>query len=255
MYIGGDVTDPSTFGKIETDVDYIIHLAAVANPRECEEKPDLAFKINVIGTFNVLNFAKEKNVKKVVFTSSAQLYGRSPRIPTDEKHPIDPLESVYNSTKRMGEELCEMFKEKFSLPTVYLRLFNSFGPRQSIEYFIPTVISQALKNGLVEVWSDKTSRDFVFVRDTVRAIMLAAEGEFSGGPINIGTGREINTGDLGRIIASDLGVEIKFLNKEVSGPLKLLCDNRMAGEVLGWKPEVDFNSGLKITIEWFKKNS
>jgi len=251
-FVKCDVTEPDNVKKIGDDITYVFHLAALANPRECEKNPELAFKINVIGTYNVLNFANQNKIKKVVFTSSAQLYGKNPKVPIDENHPIEPEESVYNLTKRIGENLCTLFN-KSNVPTVILRLFNSFGPRQSIDYFIPTVINQALDKGFVELWSDKPTRDFIFVEDTVRALIKTVENDFRGGPINIGCGREINVGDLGRQIASDLDVKIKFLNKEVVGPNRLLCNNKMAQKVLGWKPEVKFEDGLKLTINWFKK--
>lgn len=254
-FIECDITNPDNLKKIRDNIEYIFHLAALANPRECEKNIELAFKINVIGTLNVLNFAKQKNVKKVIFTSSAQLYGGDPKVPTDENHPIKPEESIYSSTKRMGEELCILFNEKHNIPTIFLRLFNTFGPRQSVDYFVPTVISQALNKGFVELWSDKPTRDFVFVKDTVTALIKAAETDFRGGPINIGCGREINVGDLGKKIASDLNVEIKFLNKEIIGPNRLLCNNNMAQKVLKWEPEVKFEDGLKLTIEWFKKKN
>jgi len=254
-FIECDVTKPESLKKIKHKIDYIFHLAAVANPRECEINPDLAFKINVFGTLNVLNLAKQNKIKKFIFTSSAQLYGKSPRVPIDESHPIELEESVYNSTKRMGEELCILFDKRFDTPTVFLRLFNTFGPGQSVDYFIPTGISQTLNKGSVELWSDKPTRDFVFVDDTVMALIKAAEADFRGGPINIGCGREINVGELGRSIATELNAKIKFLDKEVTGSIRLLCDNSMAKKVLGWSPKVKFEDGLKWTIDWFKKNN
>jgi dTDP-glucose 4,6-dehydratase len=254
-FVECDVTNPDSLKKIGHMIEYIFHLAALANPRDCDANPDLAFKINVIGTLNVLNLAKQNKIKKFIFTSSAQLYGKNTKVPINESHPIEPEESIYSSTKRMGEELCILFNKRFDTPTVFLRLFNTFGPRQSVDYFIPTVISQALNKGFVELWNDKPTRDFIFVDDTVMALIRAAEADFRGGPVNIGCGREINVGDLGRRIASDLNAEIKFLNKGVTGPVRLLCNNSMAKKVFGWSPKVKFEDGLKSTIDWFKKNN
>jgi len=251
-----DITNEKDLEKINGDVDFVFHLAAYAVPTLCDKNPDIAFKINVQGTFNVMRFAIKKNVEKFVFPSSALLYGRYPQyLPIDERHPIEFSGNIYNATKKIDEDLCNHFHEKHNLPVVFFRLFNAFGPRQSLDYFIPTVIAQAIKTKEIELWSDKPTRDFTFVRDTANAFVKAAESRYIGGPINIGSGREVKTGDIARQIADSFGAKIKFLNKEVTGSMRLQCDNTKAREILGWKPEIPFEEGLDRTIEWFKQNS
>lgn len=250
-----DVSNADDLKNLNGSIDFLFHLAALAYPKACEEDPELAFKINVQGTFNILNFALKNGTKKIVFPSSAQLYGKYPKyLPVDEKHPVDVSESVYNLTKRMGEELCNLFYEKHGLPVIYFRLFNSFGPRQAPEYFIPTVLLQAIKNSRVELWNDKPTRDFMFVEDTVKALIKGAEVSYCGGPINIGSGREVNIGDIARQISSSFNAELKFLNREVWGAMKMCCDNSKAQKILNWKPEIVFEEGLNRTIEWYKEN-
>lgn len=112
-----------------------------------------------------------------------------------------------------------------------------------------------MKTKQIELWSEKPTRDFTFVQDTIQAFIKAAESKYLGGPINIGSGREVRTGDIARQIANSFDAEIKFLNKEVTGSMRLQCDNTKAREVLGWKPEIPFEEGLDRTIEWFKQNS
>jgi len=254
--IDTDITNEKDFEKITDDVDYIFHLAAYAVPSMCEKNPDIAFRTNVQGTFNVMRFVVKKDVEKFIFPSSALLYGRYPQyLPIDEKHPIEFSGNIYNATKKIGEDLCLHFHEKHNLPVVFFRLFNAFGPRQSSYYFIPTVIVQAMKTKQIELWSEKPTRDFTFVSDTISAFIKAAESKYIGGPINIGSGREIKTGDIARQIANSFGAEIKFLNKEVTGSMRLQCDNTKAREILGWKPTVPFEDGLDKTIQWFKENS
>jgi len=239
--------------KIDGDVDFIFNLAALAYPKACNENPKLAFDVNVSGIMNMLLLAKEKAVEKFVFPSSAQLYGRYPKyLPVDEKHPIEYTENFYDLTKRLGEDLCNSFHDKYGVPVVFFRLFNSFGPRQNTEYLIPTIIQQALEKGVVELWNEKPTRDFTFVTDTVGAFVKAAESTYCGGPINIGSGTETSVGDIGHQIANTLGAEIKFLNKEVIGSMRMCCDRRRAKKILDWEPEVDFKEGLNRTIRWFK---
>jgi len=239
--------------KIDSNVDFIFHLAALAYPKACNENPSLAFNINVSGTMNMLSLAVEKEVKKFVFPSSAQLYGRYPKyLPVDEKHPIEYEGNFYNITKKFGEDLCRSFYEIHGLPVTFFRLFNSFGPRQSREYLIPTIIHQALEKKVIELWNEKPTRDFTFVTDTVNAFIRAAESTYCGGPINIGSGTETQVGDIARQIASTLGAEIKFMNKEVIGSMRMCCDRGNAKKILGWEPEISFKEGLNRAISFFR---
>jgi len=253
--IDADVSNEKELDKIEGDIDYVFHLAAYAVPTLCDKNPDIAFRTNVQGTFNMLRFAVRKDVQKFVFPSSALLYGRYPQyLPIDEKHPIEFSNNIYNATKKIDEDLCLLFHEKHNLPVVFFRLFNAFGPRQAADYFIPTVIAQAMKTKTIELWSEKPTRDFTFVLDTANAFVRAAESKYVGGPINIGSGHEVKTGDIARQIAESFNAEIKFLNKEVTGSMRLQCDNTKAREILGWHPSIPFEEGLARTIQWFKEN-
>jgi len=255
-----DVSDIESVKKLPTNVDYIFHLAAYAYPGNCEKNPELAFKSNVQGTFNMLNFARLNGIKKFVFNSSAQLYGRHPKyLPIDEKHPVDLQASVYNLTKKLGENLCDLFHEKYALPVIYFRLFNSFGERQASDYLIPTILIQALKTGTVELWNEKPTRDWLYVRDTVKALVKAAESTYIGGPLNLGSGKETSIGETVSIIVNILkregvDIKVKFLNKEVTGTMRMACDNIKAKNLLNWNQEIQFEEGLEKTVHWYKEN-
>lgn len=249
-----DVSDIKEVKKINEKFDIIFHLAASASPSFCEKNQEIAFKNNVIGTFNMLKYSSDNKVKKLIFPSSAQLYGSPKYLPIDEKHPIEFSDNYYCLTKKMGEDLCNIFNKKYGLPVIFFRLFNVFGPRQSSEYFIPTLILQGLNKKIVDLWTDKPTRDFVFVDDTVKVLMKAAESDFCGGPINIGTGREIKVGDAANQIAEKLNVKLNFLNKEVSGSPRLCCNNTLAKEILNWESETSFEDGIKITLKWYEDN-
>ena len=247
--IKGDVAQKGLVRNKE--IDFIFHLAALAHPKACNENPELAFSSNVTGTMNMLLLARDAGVRKFLFPSTAQLYGRYPKyIPVDEKHEIEYSDNFYNTSKRLGEDLCMVFKEAYGVPIVFFRLFNAFGPRQSNEYLIPTIISQALEKKEIELWNEKPTRDFTFMSDTVMAFIKAAESDFVGGPINIGSGKETRVGDIAKQIAESLGAEIKFLDKEVIGSMRLCCNNSYAKKILGWEPTVSFKDGLDKAIEW-----
>lgn len=253
-FIGADISNDKDLEKFKP-ADFIFHLAAYAVPNLCEKNPDIAFKSNVLGTYNILKFALETSAKKIIFPSSALLYGKHPKyLPIDEKHPIE-INSVYNATKKFGENLCDYFIENHNLPVVYFRLFNSFGPRQDVDYFIPTVIVQAVKQKKVEIWNSEPTRDFTFVTDTVDAFIKAAESNFVGGPINIGSGREIKVVEIAKMITEKLDAKLITLNKPVSGSMRLSCNNSLGKKAIGWEPRIKFEDGLNDTIDWLIKNN
>ncbi len=252
-FVNLDISNEKNLKSLKPS-DFIFHLAAYAVPNLCEKNPDMAFKANVLGTYNMLKFALETSAKKIIFPSSALLYGKHPKyLPIDEKHPIE-IGSVYNSTKKFGEDMCNYFLENHNLPVVYFRLFNSFGPRQDIDYFIPTVIVQALKQKEIGIWNAEPTRDFTFVADTVDAFIKAAESNFVGGPINIGSGREIKVGEIAKVIAEKLDAKLVMLNKTVSGSMRLSCNNFLGKKTIGWEPHIKFEDGLNETIDSFIKN-
>src|SRR3989338_3166061 len=250
---GVDILNSEAVNKAMEGQDYVFHLAAIADPRECDSCPEFTFQVNVAGTFNILSTAYKSGVKKVVFMSTAHLYGNPKYLPIDEKHPLGAY-NVYTFSKKAGEDLCEFFLSKYKLPVMYFRLFNVFGPRQNPSFFIPTMITQAIQKGKMELWTDKPTRDFVFIEDVVNASMMGALSEYIGGAINIGSGNEHKEGDMAKVVADSLGVEMTFLNKEVTGPMRLCCDNRKAQDVLSWKPKTSLPDGLKKTTEWYRKN-
>lgn len=234
--------------------DCIYHLAALAAPNQCEKYPTDAFRVNVQGTFNIFKSAVASGVGKVVFPSSALIYGTNPKyIPIDEKHPISATENVYCITKKLGEDLCRSFEEEHSLPITVLRLFNTFGPRQTPDYLIPTIIRQAMDNGVVELWSDKPTRDFNFVHNTISALIAVGESDLGGDIYNVGSGEEISIREIAETISSEFDAKLNFLNKEVIGSIHLRCDNSRMKEVFGWRPSVSFREGLARTIKWYKE--
>ncbi len=251
-----DISNKEDYKKLETDFDYIFHLAGLASPSIFEKNPELGFKINVDGTENMLNFAAKTSVKKFIFPSSGVVYGKYPKyLPIDENHPIDISQDKYAQSKKMGEDLCKAFLENNDVPTLVFRLFSIFGPRQAKEYLIPTIILQAIRSRKIEIWNDKPTRDFTYIENLLDEFILGAESDYKGGPLNAGNGVERRISDVVKYVASKFDATVTSLNKEVLGPMRLCSDNSLAKRVLGWKTKISFEEGLDRTIMWFQENN
>jgi nucleoside-diphosphate-sugar epimerase len=199
-------------------------------------------------------------VRRLVHTSTSEVYGTARRAPIDEDHPLQG-QSPYSASKIGGDKLAESFFCSYGLPVVTVRPFNTFGPRQSDRAVIPTIITQALTQDTVQLGSLDTTRDFTYVEDTVAGFLKAAEvSEIEGEVYNLGTGEEIRIGDLANRVIQKIGRPVKVvvdperLRPEKSEVLRLISDNRLARERLGWIPTVTLDQGLERTIAWISNN-
>lgn len=243
--VSGDITIALPFPGMPNEIDCVVHLAAIAAPRECDNNPMLAFNVNVNGTHMVLRYALGAKAKRVVFASTAHVYGISPRyMPTDERHPLW-LQDTYTTTKILGEALCERFYDNHDLPYCVLRMFNGYGPGQSLGYFIPDMIEKA-QSGRIQLGGSNTTKDFVYIEDIADAYVKAVHSDFVG-HLNIGSGVESQLGSVARRIASHFGVG--FVDKPADNATRMQCDFKRAQRVLDWAPLVSLEDGLQRTIE------
>jgi dTDP-glucose 4,6-dehydratase len=188
----------------------------------------------------------------VICLSSASVYGDPDYVPIDEGHPLKGKDP-YSITKILGEWLCKHYFENAGVPVTVVRNFNTFGPRQSRAYLIPTLISQALLDKKIEIWNADPIRDYNYVSNTVEALLAIADTDRTvGQTINLGMGRGIRAGDLADRIAEMFQVPVVNLRKSVTGSAKLVCDNTLLKELTGWTPEVSLEEGLAETISYFK---
>lgn len=252
----GDLTNPEAVANAINDRDIILHLGALipipysyAHPREFEAA-------NVTGTLNVLEAARRAEVGRVVQTSSSEVYGTAMQIPIDEEHPLHP-QSPYAATKVGADQLALSYQRSFGTPVVIVRPFNTFGPRQSARAVIPTIVTQALSREVVELGATETTRDFLYVADTVAGIMACgATQAIDGEVINLGTGVEVSIGEVVERVLRLLGSEVPVavdedrLRPPDSEVERLVADIAKAKALLGWAPEIDLDEGLRRTIEW-----
>jgi NAD dependent epimerase/dehydratase len=257
--ISGDIRDPHFCKEITKSIDIIFHLAALIAIPFSYVSPDIYIDTNVKGTLNICQAAKENDVKKILITSTSEVYGTAQYVPIDEKHPKQP-QSPYSASKIGADALALSFYNTFSLPVVIVRPFNTFGPRQSARAVIPTIITQIM-NGVKEIKLGDLSptRDFNYVLDTCKGFeMLANCEEAVGQEINISSNFEISIRDTLKLIADIMLSDIQFIEDEQrlrpknSEVFRLWGDNSKLKELTGFKPDYDIKRGLTETINWFK---
>ena len=254
----GDVRDPNGVRTAVRECAAILHLAALIGIPYSYHSPDTYIDTNVKGTLNILQAARDFNVSKVVVTSTSETYGTAQFVPITEEHPTNP-QSPYAASKSGADFLSLSFQKSFDLPVSVLRPFNTYGPRQSARAIIPTIISQ-IANGkrTIELGSLTPTRDLTFVKDTASGFVHALESDNGiGRVINLGNNHEISIGDLVKLIAQVMNVEITVQQKtermrpEKSEVERLFADATKAKELMGWVPQVTLEEGIKATAEWF----
>lgn len=258
----GDIRDPYGVKKAMQGCDTVLHLAALIAIPYSYHSPETYVDTNVKGTLNVVQAARELGVKKVVQTSSSEVYGTAKFVPITEDHPLQG-QSPYSATKIGADQIAMSFHASFGVPVAIVRPFNTYGPRQSARAVIPTIITQiASGKRRLKLGSVSPTRDFSFVKDTVRGIMAMAESNKGVGQVvNLGSNFEISIRETVDLIAEIMGVKVEIetdpqrVRPEKSEVERLWADNRKAREVLGWEPEYagreGFRRGLAETIAWF----
>jgi UDP-glucose 4-epimerase len=257
-FVEGSITDIHALKKIADGTDGIFHEAAIASVPRSIKNPLATNEANVQGTLNVLLAARDSGVKKVVFASSSSVYGDTPVLPKQEDMKPLPI-SPYAVSKLTGEYYCRVFSSVYHLPTVCLRYFNVFGPRQdpNSEYaaVIPKFITKILKNQPPVIYGDgKQSRDFTYVQDVVQANIHAMERDAEG-IFNIAYGERHTLDELASTIMEITGKQMKpdYQPVRPGDILHSLADITAARTMLGYSPEYTFKSGLEETVSWFRK--
>jgi len=258
--IAGDLRDYDAVEKAMKKAAIVFHLGALIAIPYSYQHPVEVVESNVLGTLNVLMSGRECGVERIVHTSSSEVYGTAMRVPIDETHPLQG-QSPYSASKIGADKLAESFYRSFDLPVVTLRPFNTYGPRQSARAVIPTIITQALTGSVIRLGNLEARRDLTYVTDTVAGFLkVASASQVEGETFNLGTGVEIRIGELVELICDLSGSTAKVkvmkerLRPEKSEVERLLADNQLARQRIGWQPTVGLREGLRITIAWIREN-
>ena len=255
----GDIRDPNGVKEAMKGIDIVFHLAALIAIPFSYHSPDSYVDTNIKGTLNVLQAARDLKTKRILITSTSEVYGTAKYVPIDENHPYQG-QSPYSATKIVADRLAESFYRSFNMPITIVRPFNTYGPRQSSRAVIPTIITQLL-NGETEIklGALTPTRDFNYVKDTVKGFIEIAKSENTiGEEINIATCSEISIEEVALEIINQINPKAKIvcdeerLRPDKSEVNRLLGCNKKIKKLTNWSPEYSFKEGVKETIEWFK---
>ena len=251
----GDIRDLTSVARATEGVDAVLHLAAqISVPYSFQNPIDFAMN-NVVGTANVLKASLDAGVGKVIHVSTSEIFGGSDTPLSEDSRRLP--RSPYAASKVGADAMVKSFYYAYGLNTLIVRPFNTYGPRQSPRALIPWIIVQALKGDTVRLGNLKPRRDFTYVKDTVRALILALKRETEGADeINLGTGRSFSVREVVDVVAKVLGKELKVVqDRSLVRPQRmevfnLVSDNRKAKEVLGWDPRISLEEGIRRTVEY-----
>lgn len=258
--LSGDVRDPHYCKHITKDIDIVFHLAALIAIPYSYVAPDSYVDTNIKGTLNICQAALKNGVKRVIHTSTSEVYGTAQYVPIDEKHPLQP-QSPYSASKIAADAMAMSFFNAFNLPLTIARPFNTYGPRQSARAVIPTIIIQ-IANGKKQIKLGDLSptRDFNYVADTCRGFLaLARCDQAIGETVNIGSNFEISVGETLNLIRELMNSDVEFITDEQrirpekSEVFRLWCDNSKIRDLTGFEPQYSIREGLKATIAWFTR--
>ena len=241
----------------ENRPEYIFHLAADAYVPNSFEHPREVMESNLWGTVNVLHAVMQLNkIKRVVCTSSSEIYGTAQYAPIDEEHPLNPS-SPYAASKVAADRTAYSYYNTYQLPIAIIRPFNTFGPRHTYDV-IPKFIDLALQNKPLTIYgTGRQSRDFTYVDDMVDAFLtMGRHPKAVGQAVNFGTGVDVSITKTAVLIKklSGSASKIVYVKKRMSEVQRLICGYRLATKLFGWRPRVTYEEGLKRNIEWAREN-
>ncbi len=257
----GDVRDFDSVYDAMKDVDVVFHLAALIGIPYSYISPLAYIKTNTEGTYNILESGRKLNLKRIIITSTSEIYGTAQYVPIDEKHPYNP-QSPYAASKASADHLALSYYRSFGTPVTIIRPFNTYGPRQSARAVIPTIISQILAGKKqIKLGNLSPTRDLNYVKDIANGFITVGLHENTIGDVyNLGSGQEISIRDLAEKIIELTGKEVEIIGDtqrirpEKSEVERLLSNAEKAKKVTGWEPKYTLKEGLKETIDWIKDN-
>lgn len=260
-FIEADIGNPEVASRAVSDMDCVMHQAALPSVPRSVDDPALTHQHCVDATFTLLMAARDAKIKRFVYAASSSAYGNSSTLPKVESMPVKPL-SPYAVGKLVGEHYCSVFAKVYGMETISLRYFNVFGPKQdpASEYAaaVPAFVTAILKDQSPTIYGDgEQSRDFTYIDNVVHANILAATAaKTAGQSVNIACAEAVTVNGIIRMINHILGKKVKcrYVDRRAGDVRHSLADISRAKEIIGYKPRVNFRTGLETAIEWYREN-
>jgi nucleoside-diphosphate-sugar epimerase len=256
--VRGSILDLDSMRKAMAGAQLVFRLAAQAGVRYGLAHPEKAHQVNVSGTLNVLNLARELKVQRLVYASSSSVYGNPTKVPISEEHPLNPT-NIYGVSKLAAEKYCLAYHSSFGLPVTCLRYFSVYGPRGRPDQVLYEMASRVAAGNPPEIFGDGSqSRDFTFVSDIVEGTVLASLRDDSIGEVfNLGYGAEFSMNEAAARISEYFESKLAPVHRPAYGGdfSRTLCDNRKARTMLGWAPQVSFSKGLNEFLDWYAEKN
>lgn len=258
----GDIRDHRSVEKAVEGIDLVFHLAALIGIPFSYQAPDSYVDTNIKGTLNVLSACRDNAVKKVLVTSTSEVYGTARYIPIPETHPLQG-QSPYSASKIGADKIAESFYLTFGAPIAIVRPFNTYGPRQSARAIIPTIITQLLSGKTrIKLGSLHPTRDFTYVKDTVEGFLKIAKSDKTiGEEINIASESEVSIGELTRKLIKMINPKARIAaDKKRVRPVdseveRLNGSSEKLKRLTGWQARYTLEKGLEETVAWYRKNA
>ena len=256
-FVEGDVRDADLVSDLVADAEFVFHQAAQAGVRESVDNPRKVNDINVEGTLNVLDAAREIGIERVVFASSSSVYGKPVSLPYDEEHPTTPV-SPYGVSKLAAESYVRVYGDLYDIPTVALRYFTVYGPRMRPNMAISNFVSRCMNDEPPVVYGDGSqTRDFTYIDDIVRANAKLLDTDAADGEVlNIGSTDTVDIATLAEVIRDEIAPDLAIERgeRQAGDAEHTHADVRKAGDLLGYEPTEDIRSGVRAFIDWYREN-
>jgi UDP-glucuronate 4-epimerase len=260
--VRADLRDRRALDGLPEGIEAVVHLAARAGVRPSIENPELYADVNIMGTVQLLAWARTRRMRRLVFASSSSVYGNNEKVPFSESDPVDHPISPYAATKKAGELICHAASHLDGLSVACLRLFTVYGPRQRPDLAIHKFARILRDGGEVPMFGDgSTCRDYTYVDDTISGILGAlgwvSRREGAYGVFNLGNSRTVALSEMIRTLAEEMGIEprIRRLPMQPGDVLRTYADIGRASEALGYRPDTQFREGVKRFLEWFSRTT
>ena len=258
--IKGDIRDFGLLEKYMPDVDAVFHLAAQVHVDRSYIEPTLTYEINVMGTQNILEVARMHDAKKIIYSSTSEVYGSALRVPIDEDHPLN-APHPYGASKIAADRMCYAYNQTYGMNISILRFFNIFGPRQKDQGYggVISIFTRRILNNIAPIifGDGLQTRDYTYISDVVRAydLVLNYPGQLPG-PVNFGTGKEQTIIDLADKICTYCGkkglIAPVHVDARIGEVKRLIANAGKAKSILGWEPQYTLEEGLKEYIRWYR---